>query len=191
MADGIDLADLSDVTGRSLRALTSQELLVAGNLIPDASALLRAAVPTLDARLASGASSPNLVRGAIARMILRALESQVPVMGRIATVGGVSDQVTYGAGSAVGALQVLPADLVGIITPVSAASSMVTISTMPEGVMNPFLSYSVLGYPDLPGDYYPDGPELSPTPDQVGGLPNQDWPFFPDSDEIPLSPEWG
>lgn len=60
------------------RPLTDDELAVAAVLVGDASSVLRARFPGLDAQVASGLIDPNILRIVVAGMVMRALIAPEP-----------------------------------------------------------------------------------------------------------------
>lgn len=69
-----DLATAGDVEAR-WRSLTAEEYRVANILIGDASGIVRVRVPSVDARIADGSLDPDVVRGVVARMVLRVMRN--------------------------------------------------------------------------------------------------------------------
>lgn len=66
------LADPNDVAA-GWRPLTSDELTRVGALLDRASRMVRALVPTVDARIASGTLDPELVADVVCNMVRRVL----------------------------------------------------------------------------------------------------------------------
>lgn len=97
------LADPNDVAA-GWRPLTSDELTRVGALLDRASRMVRALVPTVDARIASGMLDPELVADVVCNMVRRVLATPTDQLRATTqeqtTAGPFSQSVSYSTSDA-------------------------------------------------------------------------------------------
>lgn len=115
------LAKSDDVEIR-WRPLTSDELIKVDTLLDDASAIIRARVSTVDARISAGTLDPLVAAGVAARMVIRVLRNPTGAIAKSRTIDDATVSETYDREAVRAEMYVPDADL-ALLAPADAGTA--------------------------------------------------------------------